>query len=114
MNLNHNTLAGFDFSSVISAASGALKDNLPNLVQAGIQKRMAEINAKRAEKMRAAQDRQAAALTPPEPVYLPATVRAPAPAAAGQMAFFQSLPAWVIPAVIAAVVAFLKLRNKKK
>lgn len=115
MNINHHDqLNGFDFSSVISAAGSALKAAGPELVKAGIQKRVAEINAKRAQKIAAAQARQDAAMTPPEPVYLPATVRAAAPVpTAGAMGFFQTMPPWVIPAVIALVVAFLKMRKKK-
>lgn len=114
MNVNHNEqLSGFDFSSVISAAGSALKAAGPELVKAGIQKRVAEINAKRAQKMQAAQARQAAAMTPQETVYEPAPMRVPATVKGSGMGFLQNLPAWVIPAVIALVVAFLKMRNKK-
>lgn len=107
----HAELAAFDFSSVISASGSVLKDNLPNLVQTGLQKRIAEINAKRAKKMQKPAAAPVATVTAPSPAsYLPA---APAPAA-GPLAVLSRLPSWVIPALIALVVAFIKLRNRKK
>lgn len=116
----HDHLDAFDFTSVISAAGTALKAGLPNLVQAGIQKRMAEINAKRAQKIQAAQERQAAAMAPREPAYQPEPTYTPRPTGmmvrgtAPAPSFFQTLPAWVIPAVIALIVALLKFRAGKK
>lgn len=107
---NRNELAAIDFSSVISAAGLVLKDSLPNLVQTGLQKRIAEINAKRAKKTQKATAPTPAASAPPPAAYLPA-VAAPA---AGPLGFMASLPPWVIPALIALVVAFIKLRNGKK
>ena len=106
----HAELAAFEFSSVISAAGSVLKDNLPNLVQTGLQKRIAEINAKRAKKMQKPAAAPVATVTAPSPAsYLPA---APAPAA--PLAMLARLPSWVIPALIALVVAFIKLRNGNK
>lgn len=106
-------LQAFDFSSVINTASLAIKDNLPSLIQSGVQKRVAEINAARAQKIAAAATRTAAAQAPAAPV--PATMAAPsqlpAPTTRG---FLQTLPAWVIPAVIALVVAFIKLNGNRK
>lgn len=122
MNIEHDQMHGFDFGTVISAAGSALKASLPNLVQAGLQKRMAEIQAKRAEKIQKAQNRQAAAQAAAQEAALarqeaalaqesrnlPATTRA----SAGN--FLRNLPSWVVPALIALVVAFIKLRNGKK
>ena len=132
MNTHHqDNLGAFDFSSIISAAGTALKAAGPELVKAGLQKRMAEIQAKRAQKIAAAQDRKAAAEMAAQEAALArqeaalaqqsrasqsASLPTPwrAPAAGGALGFMQNMPQWVIPAVIALVVAFLKLRNKKK
>lgn len=122
MNTQHH-LDGFDFGTVISAAGSALKASLPNLVQAGIQKRMAEINAKRAEKIQKAQNRQAAAQAAAQEAALARQEAAlareagsnlPATTGAGAGNFLRNLPSWVVPALIALVVAFIKLRNGKK
>lgn len=102
--MNQSQLAAFDISTLINTATGALKDSLPNLVNAGIQKRIAEINAKRAQKIAAATSTQASYLPTPAPTL-------PAPVATGTRGFFQNLPSWVIPALIALVVAFIKLRG---
>lgn len=101
-----SNLSAFDLSTLINTATGALKDSLPNLVNAGIQKRIAEINAKRAQKIAAATSTQASYLPTPTPAPT-----LPAPVATGTRGFFQNLPSWVIPALIALVVAFIKLRG---
>lgn len=102
-----NQLQAFDFSTLVSTASGAIKDNLPNLIQTGIQKRVAQINAARAEKIAAATARTAAAQVP---VASASTMPAPVSSTRG---FLQNLPSWVIPALIALLVAFIKLRGSR-
>lgn len=103
-------LQAFDFSSVINTASAALKANLPNLIETGIQKRVAQIQAARAEKIAAAAARNAAAQAPmasPAPGTLPATT-------SSTRGLLQNLPSWVIPALIALIVAFIKLRGSRR
>lgn len=106
-------LNAFDLSTILNTASLAIKDNLPSLIQSGVQKRVAEINAARAQKIATATARTAAAqaAAAPLPTMTAAPSQLPAPTTRG---FLQTLPAWVIPAVIALLVAFIKLNGNRK